>query len=76
MAVARLDGLTFSKIRGERYYNGVPTTWDAPVGRVEAGGGVYLQRNLTLRAVVQRNWRDGGRIHHRTFVSTQISYWF
>lgn len=75
-AAARLDGLTFSKVRGERYFGGLPTTWDAPVGRVEAGGGVYLQRNLTLRAVVQRNWRDGGRVRQRTFVAGQISYWF
>lgn len=75
-AAARIDGLTFSKIRGERYFGGQPTTWDAPVGRVEAGGGMYLQRNLTFRAVVQRNWRDGGRVRRRTFLSGQISYWF
>jgi hypothetical protein len=75
-AAARLDGLTFSKIRGDRYFGGRPTTWDAPVSRVEGGGGVYLQRNLTVRAVVQRNWRDGGRVRRRTFVSAQIAYWF
>jgi hypothetical protein len=37
---------------------------------------VYLQRNLTLRAVVQRNWRDAGRVRQRTFVSSQLAYWF
>ena len=44
--------------------------------RVEVGGGVSLQRNLTLRGVVQRNWRDGGRVHDKTYLSAQISYWF
>jgi hypothetical protein len=75
-AAGRLDGLTFSRIAGQRLFNGVPTTWDAPVTRVEAGGGVYLQRNLIVRAVVQRNWRDGGLVHNRTFVSGQIAFWF
>ena len=75
-AAARLDGLTFSQIRGQRRFNGELKTWDAPVTRVEAGGGVYLQRNLTVRAVVQRNWRDGGRVHNRTFVSGELAYWF
>jgi hypothetical protein len=75
-AAARLDGLTFSRITGAKFFNGVPTTWDAPVTRVEVGGGVYIQRNLVVRAVVQRNWRDGGLIRKRTFVSGQIAYWF
>jgi hypothetical protein len=75
-AAARADRLTFSKISGLRLFAGRPTPWDAPVTRVEAGGGVYLQRNLTLRAVVQRNWRDAGRVTRRTFVSAQLSYWF
>ena len=57
-------------------FGGAPTPWDAPVTRIEAGGGFYLQRNLTLRGIVQRNWRDGGRVRNRTFVSGQISYWF
>ncbi len=75
-AAARGDRLTFSPIRGQRLFAGQPTPWDAPVTRVEAGGGVYLQRNLTVRAVVQRNWRDGGRVRKQTFVSAQLSYWF
>jgi hypothetical protein len=73
---ARADRLTFSSIRGQRLFAGVAMPWDAPVTRLEAGGGVYLQRNLTLRAVVQRNWRDAGRVRTRTFLSTQIAYWF
>jgi len=75
-AAARVDALTFSSIRGQRLFAGQPTTWDAPVERVEAGGGVYLQRNLVARAVVQRNWRDGGRVRQATYVSGQLSYWF
>ena len=73
---ARIDRLAFSSIEGQRLFGGVPTPWDAPVTRVEAGGGCYLQRNLTLRAVVQTNWRDAGRVTHRTFGSGQLSFWF
>jgi hypothetical protein len=75
-AAARADRLTFSSILGQRRFAGQPTPWDAPVTRIEAGGGVYLQRNLTLRAVVQRNWRDAGLVRNRTFVSGQLAYWF
>lgn len=75
-AAARADRLTFSRIRGERLFAGQPTPWDAPVTRLEAGGGLYLQRNLTFRAVVQRNWRAAGRVRNRTFVSGQLAYWF
>jgi hypothetical protein len=73
-AAARVDHLGFSKITGSIWTS--PTTWDAPVDRVEWGGGFYLQRNLVARAVVQHNWRDGGRVHARTYVSGQLSYWF
>jgi hypothetical protein len=72
----RVDTLRFSDVTGIRFYNGEPTSWDAPVTRVELGGGVYLQRNLTLRGVIQRNWRDGGRVLDKTYLSAQISYWF
>ena len=75
-AAARADRLTFSRIRGARLFNGAWTPWDAPVTRVELGGGLYLRRTLTARAVVQRNWRDGGRVRARTFVSGQLAYWF
>ena len=75
-AAARADRLTFARIRGERLFGGVATPWDAPVTRVELGGGVYLRRNLSTRAVVQRNWRDGGRVRNRTFLSAQLAYWF
>ena len=73
-AAARVDHLGFSKISGSIWRS--PTTWDAPVNRIEWGGGYYFQRNLVGRAVVQHNRRDGGFIRSRTFVSGQLSYWF
>jgi hypothetical protein len=75
-AGARADHLDFSNVQGLRLANGLATPWEYPVTRVEAGGGMYLQRNLVLRAVVQRNWRDGGRVRNATFASGQVSYWF
>jgi hypothetical protein len=75
-AAARVGSLTFSRIKGQRLFDGQPTQWDAAVTRVEFGGGINLQRNLTARGVVQYNWRDGGRVSERTYVSAQLSYWF
>lgn len=74
-AAARVDHLGFSRITGA-LFDGQPTAWDAPVNRIEAGGGYYIQRNLVARAVVQHNRRDGGRVRRRTFVSAQLAYWF
>jgi hypothetical protein len=73
---ARADRLTFSRIRGEFSFEGRPTPWDAPVTRIEVGGGVQLLRNLGGRAVVQRNWRAAGRVRTRTFLSGQLAVWF
>jgi predicted porin len=73
-AAARVDHLGFSRISGSIWTS--PTTWDAPVDRIEWGGGYYLQRNLVARAVVQHNRRDGGRVRSRTFFSGQLAYWF
>jgi hypothetical protein len=72
---ARADRLAFSRIVGT-LFAGRPTAWDAPVERLELGGGWYLQRNLVARAVVQRNWREGGRVRNKTYVSAQLAYWF
>ena len=72
----RADRLTFSSVRGQRRFAGQPTPWDAPVTRIEAGGGFYLQRNLTVRLVAQHNWRDAGLVRNRTYVSGQLAYWF
>jgi hypothetical protein len=73
---ARADRLGFSDISGT-LFEGRPTAWDAPVDRIEAGGGWYFQRNFVARAVVQRNWRpDAGRARGGTYVSAQFAYWF
>ena len=73
---ARADRLDFSRMQGTLVGGGALLTWDAPVQRIEAGFGWYLMRNLVGRTVIQRNWRDGGRVHSRTFVSGQLAYWF
>jgi hypothetical protein len=69
----RADRLSFSRITGAVF--GLDT-WDAAVTRFEVGGGYTVQRNLVLRAVAQMNRRDGGRIENRTFLSTQVAWWF
>ena len=72
---ARGDTLAFSRITGT-IFRGQPTSWDAPVQRVEVVAGYYLQRNLVARVAAQKNWRDGGRVRERTYISGQLSYWF
>ncbi len=69
---ARLDRLDFSELAG----GGATQTWDAPVTRVEAGGGWYFRRNLVGKAAWQHNWRDGGRERQRRFASAQLLFWF
>ena len=74
-AAARVDRLTFSRVRGT-LFNGDAVRWEAPVTRMEMGGGWYLQRNIIARLSVQYNERDGGRLRERTFVSAQVLFWF
>ena len=69
---ARAEHLAFSHIRGS---NGA-AEWDAPVTRVEAGGGYYLQRNVVARVTVQVNRREGGRVRESTLPAIQLLYWF
>lgn len=69
---ARVDRLDFSKLT----IGPTALTWDAPVSRVELGGGWYFHRNLVAKAEWQYNWRDGGRVRERGFVSAQILFWF
>jgi hypothetical protein len=68
----RAEHLGFNRIRGTR---GV-SEWDAPVTRVEAGGGYYVQRNVVVRVTVQVNRRQGGRVRESTLPSVQLLYWF
>jgi hypothetical protein len=70
---ARADRLGFSRLDIGR---NLTPTWDANVSRLEADAGYYIQRNLLVRFAVQYNDRDGGRVHHRTYLSGQIAYWF
>ena len=50
--------------------------WEAPVTRIELGGGYLLQRNLQLKASFQRNTRDGGRVTHLKIGAAQLVFWF
>jgi hypothetical protein len=72
---ARADRLAFSRVTGRSPFDR-RDTWDAGVRRLEAGAGYSLLRTLILRAVVQLNERDGGRITERTYASSQVSWWF
>jgi hypothetical protein len=68
----RVDRLDFSQVT-----NGAVTqTWDAPITRIEGGGGWYFRRNLIGKLALQHNWRDGGRERERTFASAQVLFWF
>jgi predicted porin len=69
----RADRLSFSRFD---VISGLRPTWDASVKRFEADAGYYVQRNLVLRAAVQYNTREGGRVRSRTYFSGQIAYWF
>ncbi|MGE0042879.1 MAG: hypothetical protein AB7H88_03530 [Vicinamibacterales bacterium] len=71
-AAARAEHLGFSRIRGRAGLE----TWDAPVTRVELGGGWSPVRNVTLKASWQHNRRDGGRVRRLSLVSAQLFYWF
>ena len=71
-AAARVDHLGFSEIAGTTRRD----TWDAPVTRLEVGGGYSLQRNLVLKLSYQHNARDGGRIHILNLAEAQLLFWF
>ena len=69
---ARADYLGFSEIAGSKG----SATWDAPVTRIEAGGGYSIQRNLLLKVSVQFDTRDGGRTRKARLVAGQLVFWF
>ncbi len=69
---ARVDHLTTTRIESELG----PSTWDAPVTRVEAGAGWAPLRHLLLKASWQRNWRDGGTVRESDLVAGQVDLWF
>jgi hypothetical protein len=71
-AAARLEHLAFSQIHG----SSATLPWDAPVTRLEIGGGYYIRRNIVARGSWQLNQRDGGRIRSASFGAAQLLYWF
>jgi hypothetical protein len=71
-AAARVDRLGFSEITG----TGRRDNWDAPVTRVEIGGGYSLHRNLLIKLSVQRNVRETTARSKLTFGAIQAAYWF
>jgi hypothetical protein len=72
-AAARVDHLGFSEIVGTQ----ARAPWDAPVTRVEVGGGYSILRNFQVKASVQHNVRDGGRLQRQaTLGAAQLVFWF
>lgn len=71
-AAVRAEHLAFSRVRGSTR----TLPWDAPVSRIEVGGGYYLQRNLVARVSLQMNRRDGGRVPSNNLGALQLLYWF
>jgi hypothetical protein len=71
-AAARLDHLGFSEVTGSR----IRTTWDAPVTRIEVGGGYSLQRNLLLKVSFQHDARDTVRVPTQSLGAAQLVFWF
>jgi hypothetical protein len=69
---ARFDHLGFSDVPA----SAGPITWDAPVDRLEIGGGYQIQRYLILKASWQRNRRDGGKVLKQDFLAAQVLLWF
>jgi len=69
---ARIDHLGFNDVTG----SSGPRTWEAPVTRLEVGGGYSVLRNLLLKVSCQRNTRDGGFVREATLGAVQLVYWF
>jgi hypothetical protein len=69
---ARAERLDFSRITGP----GLSDSWEAPVRRIEAGASYSIIRNVTVKASLQRNTRDGGRLRRDTLGAVQVVYWF
>jgi hypothetical protein len=71
-AAARVDHLGFSHITG----SAGELPWDAPVRRIEAGGGYSVQRNVLVKFAYQYNWRDSAATPTSALVSAQVLFWF
>lgn len=71
-AAARAEHLAFNDVAG----GAGATPWEAPVSRLELGGGYYLQRNVVARVSLQLNQRDEGRVTRARLLAGQLLYWF
>jgi len=71
-AAARFDHLGFSTLTG----SAGPNSWEAPVKRLEMGGGYSLQRNLILKASYQHNTRDTFYMPSADLVAAEVVFWF
>jgi hypothetical protein len=71
-AAARYDHLGFSEITASAGRR----TWDAPVTRIELGGGYSIQRNLLLKLSYQRDVRDTVRTPTVNLGAAQLVFWF
>lgn len=72
---ARAERLDFGRVQPSTV-TASPTTWDAPVVRLEGVVGFRAHRQVEIRAGWQHNWRDGGRIRERGFPALQALLWF
>jgi hypothetical protein len=71
-AAARVDRLDFSDVQGSAGW----LPWEAPVRRVEVGGGFSIARNVVLKAGYQYNWRNTALRATLGLASTQLLVWF
>jgi hypothetical protein len=72
-AAARYDHLGFSTITSAT--DTLP--WEAPVQRVEVGGGYSILRNLLLKVSFQLDRRDGGVLRRSAkMAAAQLVFWF
>jgi hypothetical protein len=69
---ARAGRIGFSELTGS--LGRMP--WDAPVTRIEVGGGYAIRRNLIAKAVYQYNWRDMMAVEKSGRASAQLLFWF
>ena len=71
-AAARFDHVGFSEIVGTAR----TAEWEAPVDRVELGGGYSLLRNLMVKGSYQRDTRPAGRTQKLNAIASQVVFWF
>ena len=73
----RAEHLSFSSVTTSTVKTGPRVvSWDAPVSRLEVGGGYSILRNVGVRASVQFNRRDGGRVRESMLPAAQLMFWF